>query len=456
MIAFIVTKIAVGIFAGGVVFGTLLPEMQITIGGIVVDSFWIGSVLVIVLTGLYTVLGGMRAVAYGDAVQVVILIFGSALLTIYGLIALGGWSELRAIAGSEMFNLWKPLIPVGVESTWAPVIEHNAAGAAGEAGVVLQQRVPVAGHGDLCSGDRAVVLVHGPVYRAARTRRPERKDRTARLHLCSDPETLSGLSLHHPRSDRLCSCEERESPRAGGHLRSGDGQGDRGSAGGIPAAGAASASDRAAWYRGRRPSVGADEFVGRCVQCLLDAVHGGYLRETPSEGDEAELVRMGRIATVVLVVIALAWIPVIKGASGFYNYLQSVQSYLAPPIFVVFFFGVFWKRLNAKGCLWAMIIGFVLGIFRLLVDTPVTLGMKDVYAPGSLLWIVQNINFQYFSILITLVSAVVMVGVSYMTAHPTMRRSRTCRSARGRTSTNWIRPRAGIGVTSSHRPWCLR
>ena len=128
LIAFIVTKIAVGIFAGGVVFGTLLPEMQITIGGIVVDSFWIGSVLVIVLTGLYTVLGGMRAVAYGDAVQVVILIVGSALLTIYGLIELGGWSELRPIAGSEMFNLWKPLIPVGVEGTWSPVIEYNAAG----------------------------------------------------------------------------------------------------------------------------------------------------------------------------------------------------------------------------------------------------------------------------------------------------------------------------------------
>ena len=120
----------------------------------------------------------------------------------------------------------------------------------------------------------------------------------------------------------------------------------------------------------------------------------------------------------MLTVIALAWIPVIKGASGLYVYLQSVQSYLAPPIFVVFFFGVFWKRLNAKGCLWALIIGFVLGIFRLLVDTPVTLGMKDVYAPGSMLWIVQNINFQYFSILITLVSALVMVGVSYMTAAP--------------------------------------
>lgn len=129
LITFIVSKIAVGIFAGGVVFGTLLPELHITVGSAVIDSFWIGSVLVIVLTGLYTVLGGMRAVAYNDAVQVIVLIVGSTLLTVYGLIALGGWDELRAICGSDMFNLWKPITPEGVQSTWAPLIERDASGA---------------------------------------------------------------------------------------------------------------------------------------------------------------------------------------------------------------------------------------------------------------------------------------------------------------------------------------
>jgi SSS family solute:Na+ symporter len=120
-----------------------------------------------------------------------------------------------------------------------------------------------------------------------------------------------------------------------------------------------------------------------------------------------------------MVLIAMAWIPVVKGATGLYNYLQSVQGYLAPPIFVVFFFGVFWKRLNAKGCLWAMIVGFVIGLFRMLVDTPVTIsGSNFRYAEGSFLWIVNNINFQYFSILITLVSAIVMVVVSYLTREP--------------------------------------
>ena len=76
IITFIISKIAVGIFAGGVVFSTLFPQMSITMGSTTIDSFWIGSVLVILLTGLYTTLGGMRAVAYNDAVQVTVLILG--------------------------------------------------------------------------------------------------------------------------------------------------------------------------------------------------------------------------------------------------------------------------------------------------------------------------------------------------------------------------------------------
>ncbi|MCA9266406.1 MAG: sodium/solute symporter, partial [Planctomycetales bacterium] len=121
LVAYVVTKIAVGIFAGGIVFSVLLPNMQLG----PLDSFWIGSILVIVLTGAYTVLGGLRAVAYTEALQTLILVLGSILVTYFGLQALGGWSELRAICGSEMFNLWKPLVPDGVAATWAPVKEPD-------------------------------------------------------------------------------------------------------------------------------------------------------------------------------------------------------------------------------------------------------------------------------------------------------------------------------------------
>src|SRR5207249_3180042 len=120
LVAYVLTKIAVGIFAGGVVFTTLLPDVHLRVGSELFNSFWIGSVLVVVLTGLYTVLGGMRAVAYTDAVQTLILVVGSLLLTGFGLARLGGWAELRAVLGPEPFNLWKPLVPPGVESTWLP------------------------------------------------------------------------------------------------------------------------------------------------------------------------------------------------------------------------------------------------------------------------------------------------------------------------------------------------
>ena len=127
LVAYVLTKIAVGIFAGGIVFRTLLPEFGFTVGGTHIDSFWIGSILVILLTGGYTVLGGFRAVAYTEAVQTFILILGSALVTWFGLKALGGWSELRELCGSEMFNLWQPLMPEGVEATWSPVREEGRA-----------------------------------------------------------------------------------------------------------------------------------------------------------------------------------------------------------------------------------------------------------------------------------------------------------------------------------------
>jgi SSS family solute:Na+ symporter len=141
------------------------------------------------------------------------------------------------------------------------------------------------------------------------------------------------------------------------------------------------------------------------------------------KASQHELVRMGRIATGMMVIIAMLWIPIVRGKTGLYDYLQSVQGYLAPPVFVVFFFGVFWKRLNAQGCLWAMIVGFVIGLFRMGVDTLITWRTtagwpQPIFPEGSFLWIVNNIQFQYFSILITLISAVVMVVVSYATAAP--------------------------------------
>jgi SSS family solute:Na+ symporter len=142
-----------------------------------------------------------------------------------------------------------------------------------------------------------------------------------------------------------------------------------------------------------------------------------YSRMRP-QATQQQLVWMGRVATTVMVAIGLFWIPVIRGGKGLYDYLQGIQSYLAPPIFVVFFLGVFVKRLNSKGCLAALVTGFLLGLFRLAVDTPVKLLKGFSYQEGSFFWVINNIFFQYYSLVIFVVCVGVMIVVSYLTKEP--------------------------------------
>jgi len=85
---------------------------------------------------------------------------------------------------------------------------------------------------------------------------------------------------------------------------------------------------------------------------------------------------------------------------------------------VVFFAGILNKRLNAKGCLAALGSGFILGLFRLAIDTPVKLVPGFQYPQGSFLWIMNNIFFQYYSLFIFIVSIGVMYAVSYLTEKP--------------------------------------
>ena len=96
LVAYVLTKISVTIYAGGVVVSALL--------GI---DFWTGALATVVLTGVYTVLGGMRAVVYTEAVQTIVLIIGAAALTYIGLDAVGGWSSMKETVGPEYFNMWR-------------------------------------------------------------------------------------------------------------------------------------------------------------------------------------------------------------------------------------------------------------------------------------------------------------------------------------------------------------
>jgi SSS family solute:Na+ symporter len=415
LVAYVITKIAVGIFAGGVVFGTLLPEMQLTIGGIVFNAFWIGSVAVVLLTGLYTVVGGMRAVAYTEAVQTFILVLGSVLLTYFGLQKLGGWGELRAALDPDMFNLWKPLIPAGVEGTWAPVKEAGRMawyfnGNYPWLGMLIC--APIIGLWYWCTDQYIVQRALG-----APSEREARRGTIFAAYLKLLPVFIfiipGMIALALAKTGRAEGLATMLGP-------------DGGVARGV-AQGAFPLMVREILPAGVRGLV-----VAGLLAALMSSLAGVFnacstlftmdlYQKFRPKATQHQLVWIGRVATTAMVLVGLFWIPVIQGAKGLYDYLQGVQGYLAPPIFTVFFLGVFMKRLNAKGCLSALVVGFLLGAFRLAVDTPVALGMagyEQGYAAGSFLWIVNNIYFQYYSAFIFLVCVVVMIAVSYATEAP--------------------------------------
>jgi SSS family solute:Na+ symporter len=377
------------------------------------NSFWVGSILVIVLTGLYTILGGMRAVAYTEALQTLVLIFGSILVTVYGLHALGGWHVLSQTVGPEMLNLWKPMVPSGVQSTWEPVKE------AGKMAWYFNDNYPWLGM-LFCAPIIGLWYWTTDQYIVQRAISAKNETEARRGSIAAGFLKLlpvfifiiPGLICFAIAKNGIVPAIQHQLIDASGNVIRANAQkafpllvayilpvGIRG----IVVAGLLAAL----------MSSLAGVFNASSTLFTMDF----YSRLRP-KASQKQLVWMGRVATSVMVLIGLAWIPVIEGGRGLYDYLQGVQSYLAPPIFVVFFLGVFWKRLNAKGCMAALITGFGLGLFRLAVDTPVKMFSDFSYTTGSFLWIVNNIFFQYYSLIIFLVSIGVMIVVSYMTEEP--------------------------------------
>ncbi len=409
LVAYVLTKLAVGVYAGGMVFSVLIPELSF----MGLDSFWVGSILTIVLTGIYTALGGMKAVAYTEAFQTIILIIGPALVAILGIQALGGWSELRGIVGDDMFNLWKPLVPEGVESTWSPVKEQGKMAwyfNDNYPWVGMLFCAPIIGLWYWTTDQYIVQRILG-----APNETEARRGAIAAAFFKLFPVfifiipgivcyalAVSGKlpalteTLIGPDGEVIRDSAQQAFPLLVAHILP------------VGIRGLVVAALLAALM-----SSLASAFNASSTLFTIDF----YAKIRPNVPQE-RLVWVGRVATVVMIIIGLLWIPVIRGGRGLYDYLQGVQAYLAPPIAVVFFAGIFHKRLNAKGCLAALYTGFFLGILRLVIDTPVKLSDGFAYTEGSFLWILNNTFFQYYSLVIFLISLVVMFVVSYATAAP--------------------------------------
>lgn len=357
VIAYVLTKISVTIAAGGIVFETLM--------GI---EFWTGAAATVVLTGLYTLWGGLRAVLWTDAVQTVVMLTGSALLVLIGLSTVGGWQAMVASLPDGTMSLWKP-----------------------------------ADHPDFpWSG----ILLGAPIL--------------AIWYWCTDQfivqRTLSARSVSDARKAVIFAGYLKQLPMflfvlpgviAMALVQQGALDLER-TDGALPA------------LIGTLLPVGLKGLMGAALLAALmsslSSVFNSvatlltvdiYARLKPGASERAK-VAFGRAGVAVMVGLGLAWIPLINVISGgLYTYLQSVQAYLAPPIAAVFLLGVLWKRANSAGAIATLGVGFVLGMGRLVLEA------SQVDAG-----VFTAINFLHFAFLLFCLSVAVLVVTSLATAPP--------------------------------------
>ncbi|XP_010568696.1 PREDICTED: sodium/glucose cotransporter 5 isoform X1 [Haliaeetus leucocephalus] len=130
---------------------------------------------------------------------------------------------------------------------------------------------------------------------------------------------------------------------------------------------------------------------------------------------ERELLLVGRVVTVVLVALSVVWIPILQSSSGgqLYVYIQAVTSYLAPPVTAVFVLAVFWPRANEQGAFWGLMAGLVLGLARMGLELAYPAPRCGV--PDQRPWLLADIHYLHFAMLLCAVTGAVVVGGSLLT-----------------------------------------
>ena len=385
--AYVFTKVSVTVYAGAIVFKTLLPD---TFGG-PENAFWVGAFATVILTGIYTVFGGLRAVVYTDTAQTFILIAGSLLITMFGLNELGGWGEFQAICKerSTEFALWRPnsdpdfpwlgvLIASPIIGIWYWCTDQYIVQRTLAAKDLKNARRGALWGGVLKIWPVLIFLVPGLIGYALH----------AKGLIVLPQKIIDGEVVAQIDGDQVF-------PTMVATLLP---HGLRGlMVGGLLAALMSSLSS----------------LFNSCASLFTMDI---YDKIRPGKS-QRHLVKVGRIATVVIVGLGILWIPVMPMISegGLYLYLQSVQGYLAPPITAVFLLGLFWKRINATGAVWGLATGFILGMSKLTIQ--VLFGADKIASPAFLAAI-GDFNFLFFTGVLFGVSIIIVVVGSLLTAPP--------------------------------------
>ncbi|MER3376047.1 MAG: sodium:solute symporter [Allomuricauda sp.] len=374
LVAYVLTKVSVTIYAGGIVVSELL--------GI---PFWYGAIGVVIFTGIYTIIGGMKAVIYTETLQTIILILGSLIITYLGLKEVGGWGQLHETVTSvspDHFNMWRPMsdpdfpwtgllfggtiVGIWYWCTDQYIVQRTLAAnniKIGRRGAIFGaylKLMPI-----------LIFLIPGIIAFALTIQNPEvfaveRADRAFPMLVKTLlPVGLKGLV-----------------------------------AGGLMAALMSSL---------------ASVFNSCSTIFTIDI----YKKLRP-EKTERQLLTIGKVATGMIVVLGIIWIPIMDKIGGgvMYQYLQNVQSYIAPPVTTVFLLGIIWKRVNSKAAITTLMAGLVLLILRLGSEIYYQPQIASGEAVSGFMFAFATVNFAHMAIFMFLFSVALCIAVTLATAPP--------------------------------------
>ncbi len=386
LVSYILTKVAVTVYAGGVVFKDVFNIEYVSFFGYNIDFFWISAIGLVVLTGIYTTFGGMKAVLYTSVLQTPILLIGSVAVLILGLIKIGGWNEMMEICranvtvhGDSMTSLMRST--KDPDFPWTGVILGSA----------------IIGFWYWCTDQYIVQRVL-----SGRDMKQSRRGTIFGAYLKLTPVfifLIPGMIAY--------ALTQKIDPATGQPLLN-------------------LASNDAAFstlVKVLLPKGFTGIVVGGILAALMSSLASlfnssamlftidFYQKYKPNESEKHYVV-IGRIATIAIVLLGIAWIPVMKGLGKvLYEYLQDVQSLLAPGIAAVFLLGIVSKKTTPAAGIWGLVIGFTLGMIRL--------GLKifeGSVGDDSLLYsIFLSHNWLHYEIYLFVIVITAMIIISYFT-----------------------------------------
>ena len=330
LVSYVFTKVAVTVYAGGIVFKQVFGIESI----LGIDFFWISAVGLVVITGIYTTLGGMKAILWTSVLQTPILLIGSLAVLVIGLIKLGGWDEMMAICRAVPVNADGNTMTELMRSANDPEYPWT--------GVILGSAI--IGFWYWCTDQFIVQRVL-----SGRNQTESRRGAILGATFKITPVfifLIPGMIAYSLNAKGMINLPDSDSAFAV-LVKELLPLGFKGLVvGGILAALMSSL---------------ASLFNSSATLFTVD-----FYQKYKPHAPEKELVKVGRIATVVVVVLGILWIPVMRGLGKvLYAYLQDVQSLLAPGIAAVFLLGISTKRTTPMAGLIGLITGFVLGMTRL-------------------------------------------------------------------------------------------